>query len=88
MSGMTSAKDALCLKFNLLVGAGANTNIAVTGIVTTDEIVFAGVFATAAAIATFADDTANCTITSDGNIQSATDTTSNQIFLVWLDTSA
>jgi hypothetical protein len=88
MSGMTLAKDALCLKFNLVTGAAANTNMAITGIVTNDELVFVGMFATAAAIATFADDTANCSITSAGNIQSATDTSSNQLFVVWLDTSA
>jgi hypothetical protein len=85
MSGMTKAKDAICLQFNLVAGAAAaNTDMAISGIKTTDQILFAGHFTTAAAIATLADLTSTVSITSDGNIQSTTDIVNDQLFVIWL----
>ncbi len=84
MSGMTKAVERICLQFSVLDGTTATTNIAVTGIKTVDQILFAGVFTTKASIATFADLTSEVSITSDGNIQtSSTSTANNQILLVW-----
>ena len=76
------------LKYALLAGAGVSTNIAVTGITTSDHIIFAGHFSTAADIATFADITSTTAITSAGNIQSTTDTANDQVFLFWVDVDA
>jgi len=78
-------RSASCLKFNILAGTTASTNIAVTGALTTDDILFVGHFSTAAAIATVVDDTANCSFTTDGNLQSATDTSTDMLFLIWDD---
>jgi len=73
-----------CLKFNVLDGAAANTNIAVTGIKTTDKIVFCLELATTSNDPT--DRTANTEITSDGNIQCSDATTSDKLLLLWIDT--
>lgn len=84
MSGMTKAVERVCLQFNLLAGAAADTNIAVTGIKTGDQILFACVFTTAAAIATAADLSSEVVILTDGNIQlTDTSTANNQILLIW-----
>lgn len=84
MTGMTAGRDVNCLQISLLAGAAATTNIAVTGIVTTDEIIAAFHISTAASIATMADITSEVSVTSAGNVQlSSTDTTSDQLFLFW-----
>ena len=75
------------LQISLVDGTTADTNIAVTGIATEDEIIFVGHFTTKAAIATLVDDTANCSITSAGNIQSATDTSNDLLQVFWIDKS-
>ena len=84
MPGLTRSYPNFNLQIVLLAGAAADTNIAVTGIKTTDHIIFCGVLATAAAIATLADITSEVAILTDGNIQlSDTDTTNNQLWLWW-----
>lgn len=85
---MTKAVDALCIKVNVLNGAAANTNIAVSGISTEDTIIACLEFATAAAIATLTDRTSTTSITSDGNIQCTVDTSSDALLLIWHDASA
>lgn len=85
MSGMALARSSNAFKFELVDGDSASTNIAVANILTSDEIVFVGHFSTKADIASLVDDSANCSITSDGNIQSATDTSSDLLMTVWND---
>ena len=87
MSGMTKSKSAFNLKVSIVDGTTATTNIAITGIATTDELIFVGHYSTKASIATLVDDTANCSITSAGNIQSATNTSSDLLEVWWIDTS-
>lgn len=89
MAGMTKAKERLCVKTFVGAGAAANTNIAVTGIATEDQIISAWVFTTAAAIASVADLTSECNVTSAGNIQfTTTSTASNSVCLLYIDASA
>lgn len=70
-----------------LVTGGAAGNHTVTGIATTDELVFVGEFATAAAIATLTSRTAEFTITTANTINNTggTDTTNDQLMVIWLD---
>lgn len=85
---MTSSKSAFNLQFALLAGTTATTDIAVTGIVTTDKIVWCGEFTSTASIASLADRTSETSITSNGQIQLAsTNSTSNSLLLIWIDTS-
>jgi len=63
-----------------VAGAAADTNIAITGILTTDTIVSCiEVTVTTAALV---DRTAECVILSDGNIQLTTNSTANDFLLV------
>ena len=85
---MTQSKSMFNMQVSVLAGTTAATNIAVTGIVTTDEIIWCGHISTAAAIATLADITSEVSITSDGQVQlSSTDTSSDALLLFWIDTS-
>lgn len=85
MSGMALARSSNAFKFELVDGDTASTNIPVANITTSDELVFIGHFSTKANIASLVDDTANCSITSAGNIQSGTDTSSDLLMAVWND---
>lgn len=88
MTGMSQSKSAIGLQFSLLAGTTATTNIAVTGIATSDSIIFCAHISTAAAIATMADITSEVSVTSAGNIQlSSTDTSSDALLLIWNDNS-
>jgi len=76
------------LKVNVLAGAAVDTNIAVTGIATTDTILTCLQVepddGTASTMLT--DRTAETTVTSAGNIQlGTTDTTGKQLLFVWYD---
>ncbi len=76
-SALKAAARTFVLKQAVLAGTTANTNIAVSGIATTDRIV--GVFNdTDKVMNTF-------TITSAGNIQSVTDTSGDVLLLTWED---
>jgi hypothetical protein len=83
---MTKAVSSICLKFDLVTGAAGDTNMAVTGIKTTDEIVRCLEFATSTNDPT--DRTATTSITSDGNIQCSVATTNDKLDLIWIDRSA
>jgi hypothetical protein len=76
------------LKTTVVAGAATATNIAVTDIATTDKIVSCMQVdrnATAANI-TYADLTSECSITSAGNIQLSTTTTTGDVLVVtWYD---
>jgi hypothetical protein len=88
MSGMTKARDAMYMRSLILAGTTAAADIAVTDIATNDIIIFAGVFTASSSIASFADLTSECSVTSAGNIQFAsTDTSGNDVWLIWEDTS-
>ena len=69
------------LQFELVAGAAANTNIAITGIKTTDQL--KAVFESAATSALFTDRTATTSITSDGNIQCTDATDSDLLIVIW-----
>ncbi len=71
------------LQINLVDGAAADTNMAISGIKMTDRIIHVDHISTKAAIATMADLTSTVSITSDGNIQSTTDTSSDQLKVYW-----
>lgn len=66
----------------LLTGANADTNIAVAGIKMTDEILLC--WETATSTALFTEQTADTTITSDGNIQCGNATNNDILLLVWV----
>jgi hypothetical protein len=72
------------LKYNVLAGAAANTNIAVAGIVPTDKIIFCiQIVATSANVV---DLTSEVVILSNGNIQlTTTVSTGNKLILCWYD---
>jgi len=75
-------------KYAVVAGADVDTNIAVTGIATTDKIIYCVRLnrdATAANI-NVSDVTSEVSITSDGNIQlDTTDTTGDTLMLHWWD---
>ena len=72
-----------------LVAGGSAGDHTVTGITTSDEIAFVGHFSTAASIATLADLTSEFTITAADTINNVggTDTSSDQLMVIWLDLS-
>lgn len=87
MGGMTRTKSSFSIRVSIVDGVSASNNIAISGIKTSDELVHVDHFTSKASIASVADDTANCSITSAGNIQSTTDTSSNLLRVFWLDNS-
>ena|ERR1044072_8472824 len=82
-------KELQGLKINVVAGAGANTNIAVTGIVTTDTLLAVLQFepddGTSSTMIT--NRTGTTSITSAGNIQCTVSTASKQLLVVWYDKS-
>lgn len=82
---MTKAYSNICIKSATVAGASANTNMAVTGIVTTDVLISVIEIATTNGIPT--DRTATTSITSDGNIQCTVATDSDKLIVLYLDTS-
>ena len=82
---MSKSVDAMALKFNLVTGANASTNMAVSGIATEDTIICCVESATATAALT--DRTTTTSITSAGNIQCSAATNSDLLFLLWHDAS-
>lgn len=83
---LAAVRELQGLTFNLLDGAAADTNIAVTDIATDDTVVFCIHISTKAAIATMADITSEVVILSAGNIQlTTTSTTSDQLLLIWFN---
>jgi hypothetical protein len=69
------------LKFNLLAGAAADTDIAVAGINKNSTIVFCLELATTTNDP--ADRTATTSVTSDGNVQCSVATASDSLLLLW-----
>lgn len=83
---MTKAVDAICLKFELVDGAATSTNIAVSGITTSDTLVMVLEQADSTALPT--DRTATTSITSAGNIQCTATTENDKLLVLWHDASA
>jgi|SaaInlStandDraft_3_1057020.scaffolds.fasta_scaffold00483_3 hypothetical protein len=65
-----------------VAGAGADTNMAVTGILTTDKLWSVIEIATTTGIPT--DRTSTTSITSDGNIQCSVATTGDKLIVLWI----
>jgi len=76
-----------CLQPVVVSGAGADTNIAITGIVTDDRLVCV-LELDGTDYNIVADRTSTSSITSDGNIQCTASTSGNKLFVLWNDTSA
>lgn len=81
----------LLVKVNVVAGAAANTNIAITGIATADKLVsvieYAAPEEAAGTVAVF-DRTAQSSITSAGNFQVTVATNTNaqrRLVVTWLD---
>lgn len=87
MSGLTQAKSSWALNVALVDGAAANTDMAITGILTDDTLLFALHMTTKAAIESFLDYTSSTSITSDGNIQNTNVTTDDQFLIFYLRNS-
>lgn len=77
------------LKVSLAAGTAAATDVPVTGMVAADTLVSVLSFATAAAIATVADRTAEYTSQAGGLDKAAgTNETNNQLIIIWYDNAA
>ena len=74
------------IQFSLLDGTTATTDITVTGAVAADVVVFVGHLTTKAAVASIADLTSEGSFTDPDDFQmSSTDTSNDQLFVIWLD---
>jgi hypothetical protein len=74
------------LKITLVAGADADTNIAVAGIALVDTLLSVLEFTVADGnLDTIVDQTANCAITSAGNIRCTNSTATSQLIVVWYD---
>ena len=80
---MTLARSGLCLRFELLNGVGADTNMATADITTGDEIVFA--ISTLDGDAVCTDQTAAMSIPTDGNVQCTNAIATSNLLLLWND---
>ena len=85
MSGMSQAVSALALRSAVVDGVNATTQT-VTGIATTDTLVFVGHF-TPGATATFADVTSDTTISAADTITVGSDYSSDRLVILWHDGS-
>ena len=83
---MTKAKSSFCLKYQLVNGDTASTNIAVTGITTSDILVHVIEEAVTSAVST--DRTSVASITSAGNIQLSASTSADKLHVLWVDVDA
>ena len=84
-----TAYESPSLQFSLLDGTTATTNIAVSGATTSDVVVFVGHISTKASVNSLADLTSEGSFTSAGQFQMAsTDTSNDQLFVIWLDVAA
>ncbi len=89
MSGMTNAKPHFNLQVSVVAGDTATTNIPVTGILLTDEIIaVARHIGAGTDVTDVTDITSEASITSDGNIQlDTTNTSADKLQVFWVDTS-
>ncbi len=86
MTMTKSRQHGPCQKFAVVSGAGANTNIAVSGITTEDELVF--VLELSQTDNNPTDRTSTTSITSDGYVQCTTATDNDKLLILWNDLSA
>ena len=99
-SGMTKAKDALCLKTDLVTGTTVSGDITVTGITEEDTLLYCEKrIVYAATVDETTDVTDDCSITDDDTIQCTTNTSTNgvagttvssqgKLFVRWADNDA
>ena len=80
---LTKATNNCRIGSALVDGTTANTNIAVAGIKTTDQLIRVLSHNTKASVATITDVTSTCSSTSDGNIQCSGDTSNDQLDALW-----
>ena len=74
------------LKFTLVAGTAAATDVVIAGMTVGDELVSCLAFATAAAIATVADRTAEYIVQAGGLDKPAgTNEAANQLLVIWRD---
>ncbi len=92
MSGMSKAKDALAIKFNIIAGATIGDTNVVTGM-TAEDILLAVWYASTASQTAYKDITSTCTPVSGGfesttNLSVQTGTAGDlTVFVMWLDNS-
>lgn len=75
-----------CMQPIVATGAGANSDITVTGITTGDRLVTV-LELDGTAYTIVADRTSACSITDDDDVQCTASTTGNKLFILWDDTS-
>lgn len=76
------------LKTNVIDGTAAATDVTITGMVATDELVFVGSLITKADIATFADRTSEYVCGAGKLVKAAgSNDSANQLIIIWLDIS-
>jgi hypothetical protein len=71
------------LQINLAAGVAADTDIAVAGIKLTSTLIAVFEFSTPGTNMAIGNQTANCSITSDGNIQCSASTTGDYVQVFW-----
>lgn len=79
--GMKRSVDRICIKEAVVAGAAADTNIAITGIKTTDQLISVVEFASGVPTSRLA----TTEITSAGNIQCSVATTGDVLVVLWHD---
>lgn len=82
---MDNALNRFNLKMEIVTGANANTNIAVAGITTEDQLVAVIEHDATSALPT--DRTSTTSITSNGNIQCTVSTATDKLVVWWIDKS-
>ena len=84
MAQMTQSKPRFAIKSAVVAGAGADTDIAIAGILTTDTIVAVLELVGGGVDVTDANDrTSTTSITSDGNIQCSVATTGDKLWVLY-----
>lgn len=92
MSGMSKAKDALAIRFNIIAGATIGSTNTVTGM-TSEDTLLAVWYASSASQTAYKDITSTCTATTGGftsttNLSVQTGSAGdNTVFVLWLDNS-
>lgn len=79
---LTNATTNCRIGSALVTGANADTNIAIAGIKTTDQLIC--VWESATSTALFTDQTAASAILTDGNIQCTNATNSDLLLVLWM----
>ena len=97
-SGQTKAKDALCIKHDLVTGTTASANLTITGINTGDTLLYVEsriLTTVSAGVSKILDRTSTTSITAANTIVSTSNTSSageithqGKVYVEWLDNDA